>query len=270
MDVVLESYKDGIYTITLNRPEKKNAMDFDLLKGLYDAMKRADAEQPPFIVIRGSGKAFCSGGDLIAFKEAQDAGKAFCSGGDLIAFKEAQDAEALIDAEAAILNESIKLIRNTAAIVIAVVEGVAVGAGLGLSLACDLSIATKNTIMNMGYRRIGLTPDGGGSIFLPRLIGAKRFNELYLFSRNINMAQAQELGIVNLVCEEEELEAKLNETIKNLKALPMETIKYFKDLVNNAIFFGLANHLDKERFYVAELAAKPLFKERIEGFLRKK
>jgi 2-(1,2-epoxy-1,2-dihydrophenyl)acetyl-CoA isomerase len=251
MDVVLEAYNDGIYTITLNRPEKKNAMDFDLLRGLYDAMQRANAKEPSFIIIRGSGKAFCSGGDLIAFKEAQDA-------------------EALIDSEAAVLNESIKLIRNTAAIVIAIVEGVAVGAGLGLSLACDLSIATRNTIMNMGYRRIGLTPDGGGSIFLPRLIGAKRFNEMYLFSRNINMAQAQDLGLVNLVCEEEELESKLDETIKNLKALPMETIKYFKDLVNNSLFFGLANHLDKERFYVAELAAKPLFKERIEGFFRKK
>jgi len=249
--VVLESYKDGIYTITLNRPEKKNAMDFDLLKGLYDAMERADSEQPPFIVIRGSGKAFCAGGDLIAFKEAQDA-------------------EALIDAEAAILNESIKLIRNTSAIVIAVVEGVAVGAGLGLSLACDLSIATKSTIMNMAYRRIGLTPDGGGSIFLPRLIGAKKFNELYLFSSNINMTQAQEFGLVNLVCEDEELEEKLDQMIKNLKALPMETIKYFKDLVNNALFFGLANHLDKERSYVAEFASKPLFKERIENFLRKK
>jgi 2-(1,2-epoxy-1,2-dihydrophenyl)acetyl-CoA isomerase len=251
MEVVLESYNDGIYTITLNRPEKKNAMDFDLLKGLYDAMQRANAKEPSFIVIRGSGKAFCSGGDLIAFKEAEDA-------------------EALIDAEAAVLNESIKLIRRTAAIVIAVVEGVAVGAGFGLSLACDLSIATKNTIMNMGYRRIGLTPDGGGSIFLPRLIGAKKFNELYLFSRNVNMEQALEMGLVNIVCEDEELEAKLNETIKNLKALPMETIKNFKDLVNNALFFGLANHLDKERFYVAEFASKPLFKERIEGFLKKK
>jgi len=251
MDVVLESYNDEVYTITLNRPEKKNAMDFDLLKGLYDAMQRANAKEPPFIVIRGSGKAFCSGGDLMAFKDAEDA-------------------EALIDAEAAVLNESIKLIRGTAAIVIAVVEGVAVGAGFGLSLACDLSIATKKTIMNMAYRRIGLTPDGGGSIFLPRLIGAKRFNEMYLFSRNINMEQAQEMGLVNIVCEEQELEAKLDEMIISLKALPMETIKNFKDLVNNALFFGLANHLDKERFYVAEFASKPLFKERIEGFLRKK
>jgi 2-(1,2-epoxy-1,2-dihydrophenyl)acetyl-CoA isomerase len=251
MDVVLNSYKDGVYTITLNRPDKKNAMDYDLLKGLYDALKKADAENPAVIVIRGSGKAFCSGGDIIAFKEADDA-------------------EALIDKEAAILNESIKLIRYTNAIVIAVIEGVAVGAGVGLALACDLSIATKRTIINMGYRRIGLTPDGGGSIFLSRLVGVKRFNEFYLLSRNIDMTKAQELGLVNFVCEEEALEDTLARTITDLMALPMETIKYFKDLVNVSLFVGLDNHLDKERFYVAELASKPLFKERIETFLSKK
>lgn len=251
MDVVLESYKDGIYTITLNRPEKKNAMNFDLLKGLQTAMQRAEAEKPSFIVVRGSGKAFCSGGDIIAFKEAEDA-------------------EALIDAEAGMLNESIKLIRNTSAIVIAAIEGVAVGAGVGLALACDLSIATKNTIMNMGYRRIGLTPDGGGSIFLSRLVGIKRFNELYLFSSNIDMTRAKELGLVNFVCEEEELEEKLHQIITDLKALPMETVKYFKDLVNASLCFGLDNHLDKERFYVSQLAGKPLFKERIHTFLKKK
>ena len=251
MDVVLETYKDDIYTITLNRPEKKNAMDYDLFHGLNVALKNADGQKAPLVVIRGSGKAFCSGGDIIAFKEAQDA-------------------EALIDAEAGILHESIRLIRNINAVVIAVIEGVAVGAGVGLALACDLSIATRNTIMNMGYRRIGLTPDGGGSIFLSRLVGAKRFNELYLFSRNITMAEAKELGLVNVVCEEEELEAKLAEMIKGLKALPMETIGCFKDLVNHSLFHGLDIHLDKERFYVSQLGGKELFKQRLEEFFRKK
>ena len=67
MTVVLESYQEGVYTITLNRPEKKNAMDYDLLKGLHDALKRAQKEEAPIVVIRGSGKAFCSGGDIVAF-----------------------------------------------------------------------------------------------------------------------------------------------------------------------------------------------------------
>jgi len=251
MNTVFESFQDGVYTITLNRPEKKNAMDYDLLKDLYDSLKKAEKEKAQFVVIRGSGKAFCSGGDIVAFKSAPDT-------------------EALVDAEAGILHESIKIIRTMNAVVIAAIEGVAVGAGVGLALACDLSIATKNTIMNMGYRRIGLTPDGGGSIFLARMVGAKRFNAFYLFSQNITMDEAKALGLVNIVCDDGELEDVLSKTIARLKALPMETIGYFKDLVNHSLYSGLEAHLDKERFYVTELAGKALFKERIEEFLKKK
>jgi 2-(1,2-epoxy-1,2-dihydrophenyl)acetyl-CoA isomerase len=122
----------------------------------------------------------------------------------------------------------------------------------------------------MGYRRIGLTPDGGGSILLSRLVGVKRFNEFYLFSRNITSAEAKELGLVNIICEEGEMEEHIDRTIAGLKVLPMETIGYFKDLVNHALYSGLESHLDKERFYVSELAGKPLFKQRLEDFLKKK
>ncbi len=251
MDVVLDHFENDIYTITLNRPKTKNAMDFPLLRGLFDALTRAREQQAPFVVIRGAGGAFSSGGDLVAFKEAEDA-------------------EALIDGEAGVLHESIKTIRKMNAVVIAVVEGVAVGAGVGLSLACDLTIAARNTVMNMGYRRIGLTPDGGGSFFLPRLVGSKRFNEFYLLSRNITMEDALELGLVNVVCEPGEIEERLASMIRDLKALPMETIGYFKNLVNMALFPGLETHLDKERFYVAELAARPLFKQRLEDFFKRR
>ena len=251
MAAVLESLNDEVYSITLNRPEKKNAMDLELLQDLNEALRRARQGRAPVVVIRGSGKAFCSGGDLIAFKGAQDT-------------------EALIDAEALILHESIKMIRTMDAIVIAVVEGVAVVAGVGLALACELSITTKDTIMNMGYRRIGLTPDGGGSLFLSRMVGAKRFSELYLLSKNISADEAKELGLVNTVCDADQLEDTLNKTIVKLRALPMETIGYFKDLVNRSLYPGLESHLDKERFYVTELGGKPMFKQRIEEFLAKK
>jgi len=251
MSVVMESFDAGIYTITLNRPNKKNAMDSALLLELNAAMKRANEQSPQIIVIRGSGKAFCAGGDLVEFNESPDPGSS-------------------IDEMAECLHQSIMLIRNTGAIVIAVVEGVAVGAGLGLSLACDLTLAAKSTIMNLGYRRIGLTPDGGGSISLPRLIGAKRFNELYLFSTNVNMSEALALGLVNFVCDENEIDIKLAEIIKNLLALPMETIKRFKNLVNNSMFSGLGDHLNMERQYVKELAAQPFFKERITAFFKGK
>ncbi len=251
MAAVETIFDDGIFTITLNRPEKKNAMDQELLDGLYAALTDAQKRGAGIVVIRGAGKAFCSGGDILAFRSADDA-------------------ESLIDSEAEVLHRSIKLIRNIGAIVVAVIEGVAVGAGVGLSLACDLTIASASAVMNMGYRRIGLTPDGGGSILLPRIVGAKRFSEYYLLSGNITMAEAKDLGLVNIVCSNEEMEGRLGELLKSLKALPMETVAPFKELVNRALYGGLEGHLDREKHYVARFAAKPLFKQRLDEFFSKK
>ncbi len=251
MDIIAETLNNDVYAITLNRPEKKNAMNFNLLSALSESLKKAELQNPSFIVIRGSGKAFCSGGDIADFKDAKNK-------------------KTFIDAEAALFNESIKMIRKSSAIVIAVLEGVVIGAGAGLAAACDLAIAARKTIMNLGYRRIGLTPDGGGSIIISRMVGAKRFNELYLLSRNISMDKAQELGLVNFVVEEDDVEASLQKLIDELKALPMETIRYFKELVNLSLYPGLDAHLDKERQFVSELADKKEFQERVETFFKKR
>ena len=251
MDVVKDEYRDGICTITLNRPERKNAMSSDLLPALYKALQNAESKKSSLVVIRGSGGAFCAGGDIVEFRESTDT-------------------SSRIDAMADALHKSLLLIRKMDAIVVAAVEGVAVGAGIGLALACDITVAKKNTIMNLGYRRIGLTPDGGGSIFLPRIIGAKKFSELYLFSGNVTMDEAKDLGLVNFVWEDAEFDAKLEKMITELMALPMETIGSFKDLVNHSVYSGLDIHLDKERFYVSELGGKPKFKERLDQFFGKK
>ena len=250
MDVLAETFVDDVFTITLNRPDKKNAMSLELLKRLSEALDRAETEGAPIIVIRGAGKTFCAGGDILEFRESTQI-------------------ETQIDCMADYLHKGIRKIRQINATVIAVVEGLAFGAGLSLSLACDLTVAEKKAMMNMAYRRIGLTPDGGGSFFLPRLVGAKRFNELYLLSRNIDMQEARDLGLVNFVVGEEELESKLAELIRDLKALPVEPIGKFKELVNLSLFSGLATHLDKERLYVADLGTRPEFKKRLDLILKR-
>ncbi len=250
MGAVNTTYADGVYTITLNRPDKKNAMSLELLKDLYACLTEAEKENASVVVIRGAGKTFCSGGDVIEFRDSDEPG-------------------VQIDAMADYLNRSINLIRSIPAIVVAVVEGLAVGAGLSLSLACDLTIADANAMMNMGYRRIGLTPDGGASIFLPRLIGMKRFNEVYFLSRNITMEEAKEIGIVNFIVSAAELEAKLAALITDLKALPAETNRKMKELVNRALLSGLEPHLDRERRYVSEFAATAEFQERLKKLFKK-
>ena len=250
MESVTETFADGVFTIMLNRPEKKNAMSSELLKRLFEALERAEAAGAGIIVIRGAGKTFCAGGDILEFRESAQI-------------------DVQIDCMADYLHRSVSKIREVNAIVIAVVEGLAFGAGLSISLACDLTVAETKAIMNMAYRRIGLSPDGGGSFFLPRLVGAKRFNELYLLSRNIDMREALELGLVNFVFGEEELETKLAELERDLRMLPAEPIGRFKELVNLSLFSGLASHLDKERRYVTELGTRPEFKQRLDAILKR-
>src|SRR5271157_38115 len=250
MDVVIETFADGVFTIMFNRPEKKNAMSLELLKRLSEALARAEAQGAGVIVIRGAGKTFCAGGDILEFRQSERI-------------------DVQIDCMADYLHRSIQKIREINAIVIAVVEGLAFGAGLSLSLACDLTVAESKATMNMAYRRIGLSPDGGGSFFLSRLVGAKKFNELYLLSRNIEMQEARELGLVNFVFNDQEIDTKLAELVRDLKALPAESISRFKELVNLSLFSGLTTHLDRERRFVTELGSRPEFKQRLDAILKK-
>ncbi len=250
-ELVKESLYDGTYTIILNRPEKRNALDSELLNALKNSLLNVEKSDAQIVVLRGSGGFFCAGGDI---KE----------------FIGAKDPRSRIDSMALLLNEIVKGIRTSRSIWISVVEGGAVGAGMGLALSCDLTIGTKGSYMNMGYRRIGLTPDAGLSLFLFRVVGMKRTNELYLFSRNISMEEAKEMGIVNFVVEEEKIESFLNEMVEELKKLPSHMIRAYKELVNSTLFPDLKTHLEKERFYVSEMAGMEAFRQIVENFISKR
>jgi 2-(1,2-epoxy-1,2-dihydrophenyl)acetyl-CoA isomerase len=250
MSLTIEDYNEGVFTITLNRADKKNAMNFELLQGIYSSLQKAAEVKASIVVIQGAGNTFCSGGDVIEFRDTNMPGEK-------------------VDAMADYLNRSIMKIRSIPAIVIAVLEGLAVGAGLSLTLACDLTIAGKAAIMNMGYRRIGLTPDGGASFFLSRIVGMKRFNDFYFRSRNITMAEADQLGLVNIVVEETELGDRLRALISELKSFPLETTIKTKELVNLSLWQGLNNHLDKERLFVSQFASEPVFQERLKQLFKK-
>lgn len=251
MSVVQEAFENNVFTITLNRPDKKNSMSLELLQGLHNALIRAEEKNPAIVIVRGAGATFCSGGDVIEFRDSPEP-------------------EVQVDEMADVLHKSIVKIRRMKTIVLAVVEGLAYGAGLSLSLACDLTIAEKGAIMNMAYRRIGLTPDGGGSIFLPILVGMKRFNEFYLFSSNIDAQKALEIGMINFVFSSEELEEKLKEVVDQLIVLPLETIGSMKNLVNATLFPMLETQLDRERRLVAEFSKKKEFQERLAILFKKR
>lgn len=249
MEFVKERVRDDVLEIILSRPERKNALGSELLRSLEISVKKAKEERFPIVVLRGSQSFFSSGGDL---KE----------------FYEAKDPASRIDSLALMLNRIVREIRQMPSIWIGVLEGGCVGAGIGLYLACDLSIATSNSYFNLGYRRIGLVPDGGVSLFLPKIVGLKVMNELYLLSKNITAHEAKDLGIVNLVVDERELESKLDEMISELKKYPFESVGAYKELINACLFPEIQSQLEKERQKVSHLAKSEGFKEGIERILK--
>jgi len=251
MNVLKEELGDGFYNITLNRPEKKNALNFELLNALHQALRNAEKEGSSIVVIRGAGGTFSAGGDIGEFS-TMEGPEQMSAGMDF-------------------LNKSILLIRKINAVVVAVLEGAVAGAGVGLSLACDLSVAARNAFINLAFRRVGFAPDGGTSLLLPRIAGAKKSNELFLFARNVDMNEAAALGLVNFVWEEDGFEENLQKMISDLKALPIESIKHFKSLTNNAVFSGLEAQLSQEQAANCDLFGRPTFKKRLEEmFARKK
>src|ERR1700752_2748766 len=180
----------SICVLTLNRPDRLNALTVQTAKDFNAAVHEALEHGARAIVLTGSGRAFCAGGDLRAMQEmASSEGRV----------------EAFFDEPLGILNESILLIRQTPVPFIAAVNGVASGGGCNLALACDLVIAAESAKFNQAFIKIGLSPDCGGTYVLPRSVGLKRAAELMFTGDMVTAQQALEMGMINSVTTDSEL-----------------------------------------------------------------
>jgi enoyl-CoA hydratase len=191
--VELEKLSRTISTITLNRPERLNAMTFDLVGALHDALDQVAADTDcKVVVLSGAGRAFCSGLDL------RDFGRPPAPG-------EHPRINKAIDGQAFMSNITVHL-RQTPQIVVAAVRGVAFGGGLAIASACDVRIASENARFCSAFIRTGLTgTDIGISYLLPQLIGASRAADLIFSGREIDAAAAERMGLVSEVVPDEEL-----------------------------------------------------------------
>lgn len=246
--VVLERQEGEVWYISLNRPERKNALNLEVSQRLLEALSKAEKKGAKVIVLRGEGSDFCAGGDLRELYETEDRAS-------------------LMEASVENLKKVLLKLRQMPAITIAVIEGYAVGAGLSLASACDLVVASEKALFNMGYRRIGFVPDGGGTAFLCKLLGFRNCNRLYLLSQTFDAKEAHHLGLVDFVFEEKELEVKLKELTGKLLSLPSEPVKYYKDLVNRWLFPGLEGQLEAEKLYVKELVKGAVVENKIKEIL---
>ena len=210
---------DGVATITLDRPAQYNALTATLLEALHKTLvelERDDAVRA--FVLTGAGKGFCSGQSLDDPALGDGKGK--------------------IDILRAVEGRYNPLIRKLLLIekpIVAAVNGVAAGAGMGLALACDLRLASENAAFSTAFVRIGLVPDSALSLLLPRMIGYGRALEAILLSEKIDAKRAYELGIVNRVCSEETLLDDALALARRLASGPRALGLAKRELVRNAL-----------------------------------
>jgi 2-(1,2-epoxy-1,2-dihydrophenyl)acetyl-CoA isomerase len=261
---------DGaVATITLNRPQARNALTAELKTALLGALRQAaSSPQVRAVLVTGAGQAFCAGQDLREHAdllgadgqdEAAPATGAPPSGAPA-ARTPAGSASAVVpppggpgppataplDTVREHYNPLVLAIRSMPKPVVAAVNGVAAGAGAGLAFACDLRIAAQGASFLMAFARVGLAADTGVSWTLPRLAGAGRAAELLMLAEPIRAPQALELGLVNQVVEDEDLPSVAAALAARLAAGPTAAYAGIKEQLNYAAGHGLAEALDKE------------------------
>jgi 2-(1,2-epoxy-1,2-dihydrophenyl)acetyl-CoA isomerase len=234
---ILASLSEGIFTLTLNRPDVYNAFNEQMTTDLQNALKEAAKNDDiRVVVVTGAGKAFCSGQDL---KDAPTGG----------------GKRSLRDSLERRYNPLIRAMRNLPKPIIGALNGVAAGAGCSFALACDYRICSENAKLIEVFVRIGLVPDSGSSWFLVRNIGTAKAFELAATGDDISAVKALGLGLVNQVVPQDKL---MDETLAVAKAFatgPTKAYGYIKKMIDRAASLSLDEALDNE-VYMQEAAGR--------------
>ena len=250
---LLETTKDGVARLTLNRPARLNAFSPELLQSLREALQRlgGDAEAGA-IVITGAGRGFCAGGDVKTMERR--ASQSF-----------EERAEGLRR-----MHELPLLLRTIPKVVIAMVNGPAVGAGLGLAMACDLRIAGTSARFGTGFAGVAYSGDFGGSWGLTRLVGTAKARELYFLGDIIDAAAAASLGLVNRVVSDPELERESMALARRIADGPRVAYGYMKRNLFAAETEPLAAVLEMEAVHQARTAMTEDHLEASRAFVEKR
>ena len=250
VDYVLDG---DIALVTLNRPDRYNAIDASLGDGLATAMSRAGAESRA-VILTGAGKAFCSGADLQHLKAEYENG----SGPDLAALLE----EVFHPALASILGCEVP--------VIGAINGVAAGAGLGVALACDLRVMSEGAFLTSAFTAIGLAPDSGTTWWLTHHLGVSRALELTLTNRRVGAGEARELGLCLDVVPDEELLDRARKVASELADLVPDALVSTRRLVRDASGSSLERALLAEQQEQGRLGKTPEHREGVMAFMEKR
>lgn len=243
--------KNMVATITLNRPERLNSFDMKLGSELSDALQDiAQDKTIRVVVLRGTGKGFCGGGDVKEMHAARD------------------KTQFLRDLTRAI-HRCVIEIRTMEKPVIAAMNGAAFGAGLSLALACDMVIAVKEAKMSTAFIGIGLAP-GCGTQFVTKLIGYQQACEYILTSKTFTAEDGHRLGLINRVVETENLDMAVEELVSTFLTLPPIAVGKAKMLINKSLDNDMISHLELESKTAAWSAGTEDFSEGVAAFVQKR
>ena len=251
-DTILFSQSGSIGTLTFNRPDVYNAMNIELIHALRDVTAEIVVSKTlRAVILKGAGKAFLAGGDVgLFYKQRESMG----------------NVKPLGDA----LHASIKNIRNMPFPVIAQIHGACAGAGLSVAMAADFAIAAEGAQFNTAYTKIGLSPDGGSTFFLPRYVGMKRAIELTMLAELFDAKAAAAMGIINRAVPADQLEQEVAALAERLSNGATQAFARAKKLINQSFVTPIDKQLDDEIAYFAECAMTNDFKEGVTAFVEKR
>ncbi len=258
-DTLLLDITDGVATVTLNRPDARNAMNKEMMRVMAEVF--ADLEmnsEARCVVLTGAGKGFCSGGDV----------KDMASDGDGTVGPRTID-EAIHnqrDQQRRSAGKLFKMPKPT----IASLPGAAAGAGMSLALACDFRIMASNAIMTTAFARVGFAGDYGGTYFLTHLVGVAKARELYMLSDRVSAEEALRIGLTNSVCEPEQLKEKTRELALRLAQGPTVAYRYMKENLNRAISGDIDDCMDLEATHHIHSGQTEDHKEAAKAFVEKR
>ena len=232
-ELIIEK-NNGILKLTMNRPDRRNALNDAMLNSLHEELTKAENDTSiRTIVLTGAGNAFCAGGDV---KDMADGTK-----NNMSTQEKATDLRYVM--------ETSRILHEIPTPTIAVLPGAAAGAGFSLALACDMRIASENAKLTTAFAKVGFPGDFGGTFYLTQMVGTAKARELYYLASILTANQAKELGIVNHVTTDDDLESFSSNIIEQIATGPTTALRYMKKNMNLAEKGNLNQSLDSEALY---------------------